>query len=96
MVKYFPEFPVWLGSASTVAQEAVEPLVVRYFPEWVAWLGTTYTLDVSRLIVTLPESPPPVNPVPAVTPVISPVVVNTCHAELVAFQTYILPSVVFQ
>ena len=73
MVKYFPEFPVCEGSASTAPQDEAVPLVVKYFPELPVWLGTTYTDDVSRLTVTAPEVPPPDNPVPAVTPVISPV-----------------------
>ncbi len=72
MVKYFPEFPVWLGRASTVAQEAALPFVVRYLPDCPVWVGTTYTLVVSRLSVTAPEVPPPLSPVPAVTPVMSP------------------------
>ena len=72
MVKYFPEFPVCDGSASTVPQDEAVPLVVKYFPEFPAWAGTTYTLDVSRDTVTAPDVPPPDNPVPAVTPVISP------------------------
>lgn len=72
VVKYFPEFPVWLGNASTVAQLAAEPSVVRYLPECVACDGTTYTLDVSSDIVTEPDVPPPLSPVPAVTAVMSP------------------------
>ena len=73
VVKYFPEFPVCDGRASTVAHDATLPLVVKYLPDWLAWLGTTYTLVVSKFKVTVPDVPPPDNPVPAVTPVISPV-----------------------
>ena len=41
VVKYFPEFPVWLGKASTVAQEAALPFVVKYLPDCPVWVGTT-------------------------------------------------------
>jgi hypothetical protein len=57
---------------STVAQLAVEPLVVKYLPDCPDCDGTTYTDDVSRLTVTAPDVPPPDSPVPAVTPVMSP------------------------
>ena len=73
VVKYFPEFPVCDGRASTVAHDATLPLVVKYLPDWLAWLGTTYTLVVSKDTVTSPAVPPPVKPVPAVTEVMSPV-----------------------
>lgn len=33
VVKYFPEFPLCDGSASTTPQEVAEPLVVKYLPE---------------------------------------------------------------
>lgn len=72
VVKYFPAFPVWLGSASTVAQDAAEPSVVKYLPVLPVCEGTTYTLDVSSDIVTEPDVPPPLSPVPAVTAVMSP------------------------
>jgi hypothetical protein len=64
--------PVCDGKASTVAHDATLPFVVKYLPDWLAWLGTTYTLVVSKSIVTVPDVPPPVKPVPAVTPVMSP------------------------
>jgi len=73
VVKYFPEFPVWLGKASTAAQEALEPSVVRYLPLWLVWLGTTYTLVVSRDTVGIgPVLLATVIPVPADTAVMSP------------------------
>jgi hypothetical protein len=72
VVKYFPAFPVCDGSASTAPQDEAVPLVVKYLPEFPVWSGTTYTLDVSSDTVTAPEVPPPDNPVPAVTPVMSP------------------------
>ena len=72
VVKYSPALPVWLGRASTAPQDETVPLVVRYLPVLPVWLGTTYTDDVSRDTVTAPDVPPPDNPVPAVTPVMSP------------------------
>jgi hypothetical protein len=72
VVKYFPEFPVCEGKASTVAHDAALPLVVKYLPELLVCDGITYTDAVSRATVTVPLVPPPVNPVEAVTPEISP------------------------
>ena len=72
VVKYFPEFPVCEGKASTVAHDAALPLVVKYLPELLVCDGITYTDVVSRDTVTVPLVPPPVNPVEAVTPEISP------------------------
>jgi hypothetical protein len=34
VVKYFPEFPVCDGRASTAPQDEAVPLVVRYLPEF--------------------------------------------------------------
>jgi len=76
------------------AHDAAEPFVVKYLPVCVSCAGTTYTLDVLRSRVTEPEVPPPLRPVPAFTAVISPVDVNTCHDDVLPFQTYILKSVV--
>ena len=45
MVKYFPELLVCDGSASTVPQDEVVPLVVKYLPELPVWLGTTYAVE---------------------------------------------------
>ena len=39
VVKYFPEFPVCEGKASTVAHEATVPLLVKYLPELPVRLG---------------------------------------------------------
>ena len=60
------EYPV------IVPQEDVVPSVVRYFPFCPDCDGTTYIDVVSRDTVTVPDVPPPVRPVPAVTPLISP------------------------
>ena len=90
VVKYLPELPDCEGNASTVAQDAAEPLEVRYLPLAPDWLGTTYTLDVLRSRVALPDVAPPNNPVPATTAVISPEDVNTCHEDVPPFQTYML------
>lgn len=72
------------------AHDAAEPFVVKYLPVCVACAGTTYTLDVFKSRVTAPEVPPPLRPVPAVTAVISPDEVNTCHEDVPPFQTYML------
>jgi hypothetical protein len=45
VVKYFPEFPVCDGSASTAPQDEVVPSVVKYLPELPVWLGTTYVVE---------------------------------------------------
>jgi len=90
VVKYLPLLPVWEGSASTVPQDAAEPLVVKYLPLFLVCAGSTYTLDVSSDTVTEPAVPPLLNPVPAVTEVISPEDVNTVHA--VPLYAYIIPS----
>ena len=45
VVKYLPEFPVWLGRALTVPQEDVVPSVVRYLPEFPVCEGTTYAVE---------------------------------------------------
>jgi hypothetical protein len=45
VVKYFPEFPVCEGNASTAPQDEAVPLVVRYLPELPVWLGTTYSVE---------------------------------------------------
>jgi hypothetical protein len=71
VVRYLPELLVCDGKASTVPQEAALPLVVRYLPELLACAGITYTDAVSRATETVPDVPPPVKPVEAVTPKIS-------------------------
>jgi hypothetical protein len=63
---------VGVGSVVIAAQLAAVPSLVKYFPVAPDCDGTTYTDVVSNDTVTVPDVPPPLKPVPAVTPKISP------------------------
>lgn len=79
-----------LGSVDTTAVEA--EVILPY--ESTVIVAGEYVPDVTPLVprakVTAPDVPPPDKPVPAVTAVISPVDVNTCHDDVPPFHTYIL------
>ena len=78
-----------------------KPDVNVLFPEKALSFARRGITDVSTLIVTSPEVPPPVSPVPAVTPVMSPTfpVIVTCPLEAEAIEIpapatrYEVPSV---
>ena len=72
-----------VSTDAMVAQEALLPSVVKYFPFCPLCDGTTYTEAVSKDTVTSPDVPPPLKPVPAVTPVIS-AVLGAVHSNPVA------------